>query len=78
MFEATQLSTGARVTALNKLSALTTTQMPSGTGDGVTYIASSTTTPLVNPVSGFILYAVAGIGLYIRGPSGTVTLLALP
>ena len=70
--EATSLS---RVLALLNLAPITSTQMPTGTGDRVIYIADAGTVPSANPSGGGILYVEAG-ALKYRGSSGTVTTIA--
>jgi hypothetical protein len=64
----------SRVLSLVRSTALTTTQMPTNTGDLVIYIGNCATAPTANPVSGGILYVEAG-ALKYRGSSGTVTTL---
>jgi hypothetical protein len=70
--EATSLS---RVLALLNLAPITSTQMPTGTGDRVIYIANAGTVPSANPSGGGILYCEGG-ALKYRGSSGTVTTIA--
>lgn len=53
---------------------ITTTQMPTNTGDKVIYIANATTAPTATSVGGGILYCQAG-ALKYRGTSGTITTL---
>lgn len=48
-----------------------------GSGTKVMFIGHATTDPTTNPTGGFIIYSTA-TGLKARGPSGTVTTLALP
>lgn len=69
--EATSLS---RVLSMLRTSAITTTEMPTGTGDLVAYIGNCATAPTANPVSGGILYCEGG-ALKYRGSGGTVTTL---
>jgi hypothetical protein len=76
MVEATEVVSGQRVVALCTTSALTSSEMPASTGDGVVYIANRQTAPMgANAVGGGILYAEAG-ALKWQGSSGTVTTLA--
>jgi len=72
--ELVELISGQRVVALARLADLSTTQMPTNTGDGVVYIGNTATAPTANSVSGGILYCEAG-ALKYRGTSGTVTTL---
>lgn len=72
--EVAEVVSGNAVTALNRGSALTSTQMPANTGNGVTYIANAGTAPTASAVSGGILYAEAG-ALKWRGSGGTITTL---
>ncbi|HXN33728.1 MAG TPA: hypothetical protein VN894_17785, partial [Polyangiaceae bacterium] len=55
---------GQRVTALASYalgsSGCTSTQMPSGTGDGVVFLANAGATPTANPVSGGVVYESGG------------------
>lgn len=74
MVEIAEVATGRRVVSLCRAAAITTTQMPASTGDGVIYIANATTAPTADSVSGGILYCEAG-ALKYRGTSGTVTTL---
>lgn len=60
------------VLALLRGTAISATQMPANTGDGVAYIANCTTAPTANSVSGGIVYEQAG-ALYHRGTGGTIT-----
>lgn len=59
---------GSEILAL-KDSVVTSTHMPSGTGDLVFYVGNANTNPSVDPVDGAILYASGG-GLYIRESTG--------
>ena len=67
----------SRVLSLVRPSAITTTEMPTNTGDLVIYIGNAATAPTANPVSGGILYVEAG-ALKYRGTSGTVTTIGPP
>lgn len=66
---------GRKVVSLLRGSGVSATQVPSG--DGILYIAYATTLPTSNPTSGFEQFCDA-TGYYLRGPSGTVTQIALP
>jgi hypothetical protein len=72
--EVAEVISGNAVVALVRGSALTSTQMPANTGNGVIYIANAGTAPTANPVSGGILYCEAG-ALKYRGTGGTTTTL---
>jgi hypothetical protein len=48
-----------------------------GGGNGVVFLANATTIPTANPVGGVLFYSDAGT-LKCRGPSGTVTTIAVP
>lgn len=74
MLELSHLANLRRILALCRGSALTTTQMPTDTGDLVVYIANAATVPTANPVGGGIIYGEGG-ALKYRGTSGTVTTL---
>lgn len=65
----------SRVVSLCLGSAVTATQMPTGTGDRVIYIADAAAVPTANPSGGGVLYSEAG-ALKWRGSSGTVTTIA--
>jgi len=58
-----------RVLSLLRESGITSTQMPSGTGDLVAYIGDTTTPPISNPVDGSILYSYDG-KLNVRNSNG--------
>jgi hypothetical protein len=60
MLEAAELVSGQRIVSLAMGSAVTSTQMPSNTGDLVVYLANTNTVPTANPVSGSIIYNNAG------------------
>lgn len=64
----------SRILALLRGSAITTTEMPTNTGDMVCYIGNCATAPTASSVSGGIIYCEAG-ALKYRGTSGTVTTL---
>lgn len=72
--EVAEVISGNAVVALVRGSALTSTQMPANTGNGVIYIANAGTAPTANSVSGGILYCEAG-ALKYRGTGGTTTTL---
>ncbi len=63
---------------LGLLGAVTSSQMPANTGDGVLYVANATGIPTTgNPSNGYELFGDA-TGFYVRGPSGNVTQLGQP
>jgi len=62
------------ILSLVKGSAVTSTEMPNGTGNRVIYVANAASTPTVSPVGGAILYANAG-GLAIKQSNGDVIAL---
>ena len=72
LLQATEVIAGQRVLSLLKSSALTSTEMPSLSGDMVMYIADTVTPPdpTAGPVGGTILYSYAG-QLYIKQPNLT-------
>jgi len=72
MLEATHLANLRRILALCRTADLTTTEMPTNTGDLVTYIGNAAAVPSASAVGGGILYAEAG-ALKWRGSGGTVT-----
>ena len=79
MIEAYNVIDGQRFVALCRGANMTTTELPSGTGDLVVYLGVAATAPTINPVSGFLLYMdPADNKLKARGPSGTTTELAVP
>jgi hypothetical protein len=75
MFEVAHLANARRITVLNRGAGISTTQMPTDTGDLVLYLGNAATVPTANPVSGGILYVSNGTLMY-RGPSGSITTLA--
>lgn len=76
MVELTEVVNGSHVLALVLGTTLTSTNMPSGTGNMVIFIADCQTPPGLNtdPVGGGILYSESG-ALTWHGTSGTVTVL---
>lgn len=74
LIEATEIASGRRVVAINRDADLTTTEMPTNTGDLVTFIGDASTIPTANAVSGGILYSDSG-ALKWRGSSGTTTIM---
>lgn len=61
LFEVCEPIAGHHVTALNQYgTGITSTQMPTGTGDLVTWIGNAATVPTAAPVGGAILYATSG------------------
>lgn len=77
LLDATEMTTGQRVLCLLMGTACTATQLPSGAGDRVMFIANDAADPSVNAVGGGYLY-VSGGALKWRGSSGTVTTIAAP
>ena len=76
IIEAVETIVGQQSVALCQLGAgISSTQMPSGTGNGVIYIANAATNPTANAVGGGIQYSSAGAQLW-RGSSGTTTTIA--
>lgn len=75
LIEAAQVVSGQNVVSLARKGNLTSTQMPSNTGDGVVYVANATTAPTANPVSGSILYADGG-ALKVRNTDGNIASVA--
>lgn len=78
MLEATDVqpegTAASRVLALVVGAAVTSTEMPTNSGDRVIYVANAATAPTASAVGGGILYAEAG-ALKWRGSSGTITTL---
>lgn len=68
------VTAASRVFAILRGAAITSTEMPSNTGDLVMYIGNCATAPTATSVSGGIIYCEAG-ALKYRGTSGTVTTL---
>lgn len=60
LLEATYLSTSNRVLSLARPAALTTSQMPTNTGDLVVFVGNAATVPTASPSNGAILYATGG------------------
>jgi hypothetical protein len=75
MVEAAEVSAGQRVVSLARTAALTTTQMPANTGDGVVYLADAQTAPTANPASGTVVYGAAGT-VTSRSANGVTTEIA--
>lgn len=76
IIEATQLTTTQNIVALARKSALTTTQMPTNTGDGVIYIGAAATEPTASPVSGGILYVDGSGNLKFYTSGGNIRTVA--
>jgi hypothetical protein len=84
LFELTELQasltaagTGTRMIALLRNGFMTTTEMPTGSGDLVIFIGNAASVPTANPASGSVLYVDPADGATkIRGRSGTVTTIA--
>jgi hypothetical protein len=66
---------GRKFVSLARGSALSATQVPTNTGDGVLYLSACTTAPTANPVGGQLLWVDSSGNLWARGPSGSVTML---
>lgn len=77
MVEASEVAAGRRVVALARTAAVTATQMPVNTGDGVVYLANAQTVPTDSPVSGVTLYSNAGV-LGIRNDAASAMRIELP
>jgi hypothetical protein len=69
--EVAQVVASQTVVALARNADLTSTEMPSNSGDKVVYIGNAATAPTANSVSGVILYSESGILKY-RDTSGFV------
>lgn len=65
----------SRLIALLRNAAITSTQMPTGTGDLVVYQGNCAVAPTVAPVSGGVYYEESGTFKHI-GTSGTITTMA--
>ena len=75
LVEVAEIVQNNRIVALGRTSAITSTQMPANSGDGVVYLANAATAPTASSVAGGILYCTAG-ALHFRGTSGTDTAIA--
>jgi len=75
LVEVAQVVSSQRVVSLAFGANLTSTQMPTNTGDLVVFLANAATNPTANPVGGGILYSTAG-ALHWRGSGGTDTPIA--
>jgi len=75
LVEVAQVVSAQRVVSLAFGANLTSTQMPTNTGDLVVFLANAATNPTANPVGGGILYSTAG-ALHWRGSGGTDTPIA--
>jgi len=61
MVEAAHLANARRVVSLCQLAPITTTELPTNTGDGIVYLAPATTPPTATPgSSGALLWATGG------------------
>lgn len=77
VLDAVQLGTAVSprvVLGLLGTGATTTTQMPTGTGSRVIYLASAATTPTVSPVGGAIMYASSSGEICTRATDGYMRL----
>jgi len=70
LLEISEPTSSNYVLSLVKGSAVTNTEMPTGTGNRVVYIANAASNPTVSPVSGTILYSSSG-SLWVKESSGT-------
>jgi hypothetical protein len=70
MYEAAEPAIGRRASVFNRASAITTTELPSNTGDLVCYLGNAATAPTAAPVSGGLFYSNAGAFSWY-GPSAT-------
>jgi len=61
MLETREVAVGRRFIGLCRGSAVTTTQLPAGTGDLVLYVGDCATAPTVAPVGGVVLYSTSGV-----------------
>lgn len=73
--ELAELVSGRRVLAFLRGAVLTTTQMPTNTGDLVSFWGNCATAPTASPVSGGIVYEEGGAHKHY-GSSGTTTTMA--
>lgn len=76
LLEIAEIASGRRVVSINRDADLTTTEMPTNTGDLVTFIGDASTVPTANAVGGGILYSDSG-ALKWRGSSGTTTVMGV-
>lgn len=67
-------TSASRVFVIWRGSAITTTQMPTGTGDQVMYIGNAAVVPTVAPVSGAVVYANGG-DIHCASSSGVIQAL---
>jgi hypothetical protein len=68
MVEVAEPVAGQRVVALCRASAITSTQLPANSGDGIVYLGVAATVPTVAPVSGITIYDVGGrLGMWSTG-----------
>jgi hypothetical protein len=72
MVEAAEPVAGQRAVALGRASAVTSTQLPANSGDGVVYVANyASAEPTVAAVTGFVMYgypsATSSLGLFAGG-----------
>lgn len=75
LFEIAELVINQRIVALCKGSDVSTSDMPTSSGDLVVFIGNRNTAPTANPSNGFIAYGESGAGKS-RGASGTTTTFA--
>lgn len=78
MVEVATLATNREIVSLCLGADLTTTQMPAGTGDKVTYVANATAVPTTGtPDGGTILYSGANLGLAAKTVGQAETTVAV-
>jgi hypothetical protein len=70
MFQAVELAQTRRITSLNNDTAVSNSNMGSGTGDLVTFIGDASSIPTSSPVGGSILYSTSG-RVHVRQADGT-------
>lgn len=71
--EVAVLATNREIVSLLLGAALTTTEMPTNTGDKVVYLANATTAPTANSTGGLIMYSASG-AFVTRDTAGVMTL----
>lgn len=74
IIEATQVVASQRVSALNVGAILTSTNMPTSSGDLVTFLGNAATAPTASPVGGAVVYATSGNPAYYTSGGVQVTL----
>lgn len=79
MVEVTEVALGRRVLALVRTTAVSTTELPANTGDGIIYVGNAQVNPSADAVTGFVHYSDGarpawrfnGINLRLNGTSAT-------